>query len=265
MSREPRQPAARAAVARLPPRPRALQLVPSGRSVAVSLLLGVLAVLAYVGARETPAFAVRTIEVEGARLPVARRVEAALRPLEGESLLKVRSDEVTRLATALPSVAGVSYDRAFPNTLRVRVVTEQPLAVVRRGVEAWLVSRRGRVLKRIAQRTHTALPRVWLAQPTSPLSPGATLAVGGGAEEIVMLDALHTAALAGRIASVHEVGGQWVYVLRGGLELRVGTRAELPLKLEIARRILARTPVFDYLDVSVPERPVSGPDSQVSG
>ncbi len=264
MSREPRQPAARAAVARLPPRPRALQLVPSGRSVAVSLLLGVLAVLAYVGARETPAFAVRTIEVEGARLPVARRVEAALRPLEGESLLKVRSDEVTRLATALPSVAGVSYDRAFPNTLRVRVVTEQPLAVVRRGVEAWLVSRRGRVLKRIAQGTHTALPRVWLAQP-APLSPGATLAGGGGAEEIVMLDALHTAAVADRIASVHEVGGQWVYVLRGGLELRVGTRAELPLKLEIARRILARTPVFDYLDVSVPERPVSGPDPQVSG
>ena len=58
---------------------------------------------------------------------------------------------------------------------------------------------------------------------------------------------------------MHETGGQWIYVLHGGLELRVGTRLELPLKLEVARRILARTPVVGYLDVSVPERPVAGP------
>ena len=40
----------------------------------------------------------------------------------------------------------------------------------------------------------------------------------------------------------------------------MGTRLELPLKLEVARRILARTPVSGYLDVSVPERPVARPD-----
>jgi cell division protein FtsQ len=264
VSRVPRQTEAREAVARLPPRARAVQLIPSSRSVALSLALALLALLAYLGARETPVFAVRTIDVEGVRPPVARRVEAALSPLEGKSLLKVNGDEVTRLATALPYIAAVTYDRAFPNTLRVQAVAEKPVAVVRRGIEAWLVSRRGRVTAQIAQRTHRALPRIWLEQ-TVGVSLGGTLAAGGGAEEVAMLDALHEARLARRVASVHRVNGEWAYVLRGGLQLRVGAPVELDLKLAIARRILERNALTGYLDVSVPERPVAGPDPQVSG
>jgi hypothetical protein len=241
-----------------------VQLVPSGRSVGLSLALAVLALLAYLGARETSVFAVRSIEVQGVRGPVARRVETALLPLEGRSLLKVHGDEVTRLATALPYVAGVTYDRAFPNTLHVRIETEKPLAVVRRGIEAWLVSRRGRVTKRIAQGTHRTLPRIWLPK-TVDVSLGATLGTGAGADEVTMLAPLHDARLAQRVASVHWADGQWVYMLRGGLELRAGTRSDLPLKLAIARRILDRTGLAGYLDVSVPERPVAGRYSQVSG
>jgi hypothetical protein len=37
------------------------------------------------------------------------------------------------------------------------------------------------------------------------------------------------------------------------------------LKLAIAERILSQTVVSGYLDVSVPERPVAGQVSQVSG
>jgi cell division protein FtsQ len=230
----------------------------------VSLALAVLAMLLYLGARETPVFAVRTIDVDGARPPVARRVEAALRPLEGKSLLKVQGDQVARLATALPSIASVTYDRAFPNTLRVRVEAEQPVAVVRRGIEAWLVSRRGRLIKRIAQGTHKALPRIWLPQSVA-MSIGGTLAAGGGAEEVAMLDALRGARLARRVGSVHDESGQWIYVLRGGLEVRVGTRSQLALKLAIARRILDQSTVITYLDVSAPDRPVAEQESQLSG
>jgi cell division protein FtsQ len=232
--------------------------------VAVGLALAVLALLAYVGARETPVFAVRTIDVEGVPPPVARRVEAALSPLKGESLLKVHGDEVTRLATSLPSVASVTYDRAFPNTLRVRAQAEQPVAVVRRGIEAWLVSRRGRVTERIAQRTHRFLPRIWLEQSVD-VSLGGTLAAGDGAEQIGMLDAVRDSGLGRRVASVHNVNGEWAYVLRGGLELQVGSRFDLALKLAIARHILERTPLTGYLDVSVPKRPVAGENSKVSG
>jgi hypothetical protein len=80
-----------------------------------------------------------------------------------------------------------------------------------------------------------------------------------------MLAPLHEAHLARRVASVHFADGQWVYLLRGGLELRVGAQSDLPLKLAIARRILDWTAVAGYLDVSVPSRPVAGLDTQVSG
>jgi hypothetical protein len=58
-------------------------------------------------------------------------------------------------------------------------------------------------------------------------------------------------------------------VLGGGLEVRLGDHGDLQLKLAIARRILraSTAPVSagDYLDVSVPERPVRFLKSQVGG
>jgi cell division protein FtsQ len=228
------------------------------------MAVAVFFVLVYVAARETPVFAVRSVQVEGARPSVARRIEAALRPIEGQNLLKVRGDEVARLATALPYVSSVSYDRAFPHTLRVRVELERPLAVLRQGRQAWLVSRSGRVINRIVPRTHRRLPRIWLAQSTD-VALGTTLGTGAGAEEVGMLSMLRNAHLASSVGSVHSVDGQWVYNLRGGAELRVGTRADLALKLAVARQILSQTTVSRYLDVSVPERPVAELDSQLSG
>jgi cell division protein FtsQ len=266
VSRKTRQqPRARAAVADLPRRPRArtARFAPSGRSLVYGLAIAALAALLYVGARETSVFAVRTIRVEGAPPKLAQRIEAALQPVAGESLLKLDGAEVQRLATALPQVAGVSYDRAFPNTLRVHVVTEQPLAVLRRGVDSWLVSRRGRVTQKLANGALPSLPRIWV-KATTDVTLGATLAGGGGADQVAALVPARAAGLR-RVATVTiDDAGQIIYVLRGGTQVRVGTNENLPLKLAIARRILATTPVGGYLDVSVPERPVALGETQVS-
>ena len=264
MSRTPRQSPARAAVARLPPRVRGLGFLPSSRSVVLGLAVAIVAVLAFAVARETSVFAVKTIDVRGGGPKLARRVETALEPLQGVSLLKLHGADVERLATSLPSVAGVSYDRAFPNTLRVVVQAEKPAAVVRHGARAWLVSRRGRLIEQVAQRTHRRLPRIWLAQ-TLGVPVGGTVAPGAGAEEVALIDALRGEALARQVRSVRQIEGEWTYVLRGGLQIRVGDRTDIPLKLAIAAGILRRTPIFGYLDVSVPQRPVARQDSQVSG
>jgi cell division protein FtsQ len=264
VSRSPRQPPAREAVARLPPHARSRELLPSSRSLALGVAAAVVAVLAFAAARETSVFAVRTIEVRGVDPKLARRVETALGPLQGVSLLKVHSGQVERLATSLPSVASVTYDRAFPNTLRVVVQAEEPAAVVRHGARAWLVSRRGRLMEPIAQRTHRALPRIWLAQALG-IPVGATLAPGAGAEEVALIDELRGQSLARLVRSVRQVNGQWTYVLRGGVQIRVGDRTGVPVKLAVAAAILRRTPIFGYLDVSVPQRPVAHENSQVSG
>jgi hypothetical protein len=215
-------------------------------------------------ARESSVFAIRDIQVTRAPPQIRTQVHEALAPLEGESLLKLQPADVERLATALPLVAAVSYDRAFPNTLRITITREIPLAVVRQGASAWLVSRRGRVIQELQRGARARLPRVWLPQ-TVPIRLGGMLAASGRGDEIAALGPLQGAGLVGRVATVHIDHGQIVYTLRGGIELRAGTASRLPLKLEIAHRILATTPVVGYLDVSVPERPVAGDNSQLSG
>ena len=267
MSRKSRpQLRARVAVVPLPHRVRstASRFAPTGRSLVIGLALAALSALGYLAARETSVFAIRTIQIEGAAPALASEIRTALQPLEGESLLKLHTGEVGRLATALPRVESVTYDRSFPNTLVVRVEPEQPLAVLRRGNEWWLVSRRGRVMARVATDHLLGMPRIWVTKKVD-VALGAMLGPGGGAEEAAALVPLRTAGLESRVSTVHIANGQLVYVLRGGLELRVGRAHNLALKLAVARRILVRTNLVGYLDVSVPERPVAGTNPQVSG
>jgi POTRA domain, FtsQ-type len=264
VNRAVRQQRAHEPVVPLPRRLDASRLLPSARSIGIGIAVAIAALVAYVAARETGVFAVRTVTVDGASPALARQVEQALAPLRGESLLRIHGDDVSRLATELPYVTSVSYDRAFPSTLRVHVVPEQPLAVVRDGIQAWLVSRRGRVIARIPQGTHRGLPRIWLPKSVV-LRLGETLAHGGGAEQAAALAAVAGVRVGPGIQSVRVESGQVVYLLRSGLELRVGKPVDLPLKFAVARRILASTPVQGYLDVSVVERPVAGLPAQVSG
>ncbi|MEP6893318.1 MAG: hypothetical protein ABI927_06010, partial [Gaiellaceae bacterium] len=65
------------------------RVLPSGRSVLVALALLVGAGSAYLVARETSVFAVRTLEVTGAPPVVALQVQRALRDDLGTSLLRV--------------------------------------------------------------------------------------------------------------------------------------------------------------------------------
>src|SRR5205814_9686534 len=108
-------------------------------------------------------------------------VRAALRPLEGKSLLALHGSDVEGRIAAVPDVRSAPYDRAFPNTLRVVVVPERPVAVIRQGAAAWLVSARGRVLRSLARGTDKALPRIWL--PRGPdVQVGATVAPDEGGQ-----------------------------------------------------------------------------------
>jgi hypothetical protein len=73
-----------------------------------------------------------------------------------------------------------------------------------------------------------------------------------------------------RISFVRALDGQITLGLRGGLEIMLGPPVDLRLKIAIARGILPllALPAHggpDYLDVTVPERPVAGRNPQLSG
>jgi cell division protein FtsQ len=231
--------------------------------VAFAVLGGVL--LSLVLARETSLFAVRTIEVAGAGPGVERQVRRALDARSGESLFALDLDAAQVDVRALPSVAAVSFDRAYPHTLRVTVVPERPVAVLRQGAGAYVVSERGRVIARAERGAKPDLARIWVARDV-PLEPGGTVE-GDLRTAVGAVAPLAGSRFPSRVVSVTTADGLTLR-LRSGLELRLGDTSDVPLKLAVARRILHLLPPgAAYVDVSVPDRPVAGGpstlDSQV--
>ena len=217
-----------------------LRFVPSGRSLLLGLAAVSIAVGLYGLARETSLFAVRSIEVEGASAELAAEVRAALRSYEGRSLVAVDAAAVEQRAVALAGVRSAVADRAFPHAIRIRIVPEVPVAVLRRGSDSWLVSARGRVIRTVERRTLPTLAAL----------------VGSGFPD--------------RISFVRALDGQVTLGLRGGLKIELGYPIDLPLKVAIARGILPLLAAPgkggpDYLDLTVPERPVAGRNPQPSG
>jgi cell division protein FtsQ len=261
-----RPPSARAAViplrrgGRLPvPRaPRLSRFAPSTRSLLVGLALLAGAAGVYLAARETSMFAIRTVEIRGATPSTAAAVRKALEPLAGTSLVALGGDAVARRADAVPTVISASYDRAFPHTLRVTIREERPVAVVRRGNDSFLVSARGRVIRLLVPHTFGQLPRIWVPRTTG-LTVGETLGgeIGSAAAAVAPLARLHFPI---RVVTASAANGRLTLQLRSGLELRLGSRGNLFLKLSVAKQIAPTIPpgTGTYLDVSVPDRAVAG-------
>jgi hypothetical protein len=249
--------------------PELRRLAPSGRSILIGLALLVVTVGAYVAARQTSLFALRTIDVRGGTPALRAQVRTALSDDLGRSLLRVDAGTVASALDPLPGVRDFTYDRSFPHTLRVVVHAEQPVLLLRQvpGTGAYLVAASGRVIRTLAHPHLSSLPRIWVTKDTD-VKVGDRVAPGL-AEAAAALSLLHGAPLPGGVHLARVSKKELTLVLGGGLELRLGDGGDLRLKLAIARRILgatgAATAGGGYLDVSVPERPVLSQNSQVGG
>jgi len=253
-----RKPASRAAVLALPNRPAVALPLPSGRTLLVAFAAVAAIVGAYFAARETSMFAVQRIEVTGARPAVIQRVDAALAPLDGSSLLALNTAEIDRRLSPLRDVSLVSYDRAFPHTAKIVVSAERPVAVLRRGTQAWIVTERGRVLQPITDPRESDLPRIWDANAAVP-GPGEVLTTDEALRAARLLGGVLSAdrALFERVREARSVGRDLTLVLGTGTEIRLGPADDLALQLAVAERVLqAAGPGAQYVDVSVPERAV---------
>jgi len=215
-------------------------------------------VLAYVAARETSMFAVREVHVEGGSDRVAAEVRRALAGTTGESLLALDMGRVRSEVAAVPTVAAVRLDRAFPHTLIVRVVPEQPVAVIRQGARAYVVSARGRVVGSTRPGLLPGLARIWTPHTGAGLRPGETV-TGDLRSAVRAVSPLAGRRFPSRVVSVEAGEDALTLHLRSGLEVRLGDTSEVALKLLVARRVIPLLrPGARYLDVSVPERPVAG-------
>jgi hypothetical protein len=134
--------------------------------------------------------------------------------------------------------------------------------VLRRGSESWLLSERGRVLRRVGRGAHARLPRIWSAEQAEP---GAFVRDNTTATAARVVRELRRGFPA-RVRTVSAGREGIVLQLASGLDLRLGDADELALKLAVAGQVLALVEAgTGYLDVSIPERPVAGGNPQVEG
>ncbi len=112
-----------------------LQLSPM-KVAAVLAVLVFLGLGAYMIARETSVFAVRTIDIQGGSPRVKAEVRHALASELGRSLLRVSGAEVDREIASIPDIVSVHVSRSFPSTLRVTVRAERAVLLLRQGASS---------------------------------------------------------------------------------------------------------------------------------
>lgn len=241
---------------------------------AVLIGFGIVAALGllYLGARETPVFSLQTVEIQGAPPNVHRAVLQSLEETRGASLVALDGDAVVRRLEALPSVRSVSYDRAFPHTLRLVVVPERPVAVVNQASSLWVVSERGRVIGRTSAAEAPELPRVRYL-PEAPLAAGEFLADEATRSLLAAL-AEAPRRMPIPIHSARFEDGELTLVLAGEGETRplllLGEPDDVGTKLRVAALVLRKLSAEEraalaYLDVTLPDRPVASSNPLPSG
>lgn len=219
-------------------------------AVALALLVGYFAWL-----RDSSLFAVDSVRVEGTTAN-ADRVEAALaEAADGMSTLNIDEQKLAAAVSGFPTVASIRADADLAHSLTVVVTERLPVAEAELGGERVAVSADG-----------YALPGVEVKGAKLP-----TLDEDAGAKQGVLNEegAAQAAALGGAPAELREridaaawdpARGGVVVELAGAPELRFGDGARSEEKWRAAVAVLADRELGSpaYVDVSVPERPVTG-------
>jgi cell division protein FtsQ len=243
---------------------RDILAVPWRQAAVIGLAVCAVLALLYLAARETPVFAIRTIEVSGGPKAVRAAAEEAAQPFLGESLAALDGSALVDDLEALPSVRSATYDRAFPSTLRIFVEPETPVALARLGRERWVVSARGRIIRAATHTSSSELPRFGLPA-MSGMQPGRFL-TDPQARRILSALAVLPEDFPARVTSVSLDETALTLMLRtdwGEPELRLGDPTDVAVKLEVAGLVLHSLSAEErlatgYVDVSVPERAVVG-------
>jgi len=216
------------------------------------LIVGGIGLVGFRGIEATGAFSVDRVQVNGAGSIDGTVRKTAFATVGETSMLSVNPAAVAVAIASLPRVKAAYVDRAFPNTLTIKVVPERAVAIAPTGSGRVVLAASGRVLGPVTGGS-MGLPLV-AAAPSDLPGPGGTVSAPGVIAELALASArsksLHFAAigygqdgLVGRTAQ--------------GAEIRVGDGDQLGVKLKVARSVLRRAGQdVQYVDVTVPAAPV---------
>lgn len=190
---------------------------------------------------------VEDVRVEGAPDGLAAEIRTAAGAPIGTPLARVDTGAMAERVAAVPAVAGVDVDRAWPSTLVVRVSPREPLALLRTADGDRAVDRTGAVF--VPVEPVEGLPRLE--------APGEDEAATARGAAVGVLSGL-PAELAARVAAVRATTDADVeLVLDDGSSVRWGAPDRTARKAEVLAALLTQQAAA--YDVSAPERPTVRP------
>jgi hypothetical protein len=244
-------------------------------SVALTLVLVVLPLGLYFWGSHSQTFAIDRVLLTGCRQVGHQRALALLQErFVGKNLFTVRTTQVDDALEPLFFVASVSIDRDFPATLRVRVREHVPALYVLAGPRWYLVSEEGVVLGAVRHERRKSAE----ALSSGPLTVARKLPAVRAAVPALRKDArvrdedvrLALQVLATLPADLRARVAEVKWRPAGiRLRLRSGAVADLGPVSRLTAKAIALQAVLDYysgekvaaqyVDVSVPDRPVAKP------
>jgi cell division protein FtsQ len=229
------------------------------QTAAGRLLAAVAAVALFTGATwattRSSLLDVDHIQVRGGTVVTPDQAMAGAGLRRGEPMVAVDPARSARLLERLPWVDTAVVERAFPNTVRIRLTERTAAAIAVRPAGGWvLLDRGGRVLAEPADRPPN-LTEVTGAGATP--APGADLTAAAPALQVIaaLPDPLR------RQVTAAALDGDSVTLHAGSREIRIGPPAQLDAKVAALRVLLERigNRSVAAIDVRVPQAPVVVP------
>lgn len=218
-------------------------------AVAAALLLALLLVFVVFF---SPLFAVRSIDVEGARLTDADEVRDHLSQFEGVPMTRISERDVMDSLGSLPQVRSVHISTLPDGHLVVELTERVPVAAVEDGDKGWsLVDQDGTVLRTVEDRAEVQVPVI----------EGGTDVLGTESFDSVagVLSTLPSSLLEQVNSAKAESDSTVELELDGGVTVRWGDSTRGNLKAEVLAQLVdarEQTGAVNVYDVSSPEHPV---------
>jgi cell division protein FtsQ len=248
-----------AAAATLRTIPRAALAIPATLRRRLLIALGALVViwsLYHFWFRDSSFVKVEHVKVRGVNARDSDQIKAALiNAAHDMTTMHVRKSALMAAVADYTAVKDLVVQPHFPHSLTIKVIQEQPVALLRVGGKRMLLAADGSVLSGIRQGGHPlAAIRSTAAAPSSRLTDPVALAE-------LRVAAAAPPALARRIATVGRGSTRGIVVkLAAGPQLIFGDDSLLDAKWAAAAGVLADSSSkgASYVDVRLPERPVAG-------
>jgi cell division protein FtsQ len=220
--------------------------------VAVFALLLILAYMIWL--RNSSLVAVNQVEVEGVTADRERVTAALVEAGDGMTTLHIRDDELRDAVAGFPTVASVSADADLPHGLTITVTERPPVATAKVDGAQVAVSEDGYLLRGLGfdPKELPSLDPGSVSGPRLGTEGSSQAAILGAAPEEIR-DRLQS-------ATWDVDRGGVVVDLDGAPELRFGDGEGAEDKWKAVAAVLSDPELgsSSYVDVSVPERPVSG-------